>query len=128
MAMLKADQAEFYQGLEAIHCHKCTCHASMGVISKTKDNDILEGIPFSTKHITQMNIISNGKCPCCMAAKSMKVSTNPHRKTTIKTLFPDKNLPDERFCWQPDDNALAETLGLDIFYIWQAIFVISREA
>ena len=69
MAMQKTDQTEFQLGLEAIHCHKASCHAFMSIIYKTKENEILDNIPFNNNNINQMNLISNGKCPCCVAVK-----------------------------------------------------------
>ena len=117
ISSLKASSIDFNKGLEAIHFHKCTCHASMTTIASTCKAGILTGMPFQERHIHKMNIISNGKCPCCVAAKSAKIRVDPRRKSALKLIYPEMRLPDEveeRFKWIPDISDTGESLGLDL--------------
>ena len=120
ISALKADSDDFNKGLEAIHCHKCTCHTGMTTIVHTLKNNIITGIPFEEKHVRKMNLLSNGRCPCCVAGKSVKITANPRRTTPMKHIYPEMNLPDEpaeRFTWKGDIDSKAEQLGMDLMFI-----------
>ena len=116
VAQIQLESGGFRRSLEAVHGHKLMCHTCNSYLAKTATLGIMTNLPFGARDVNNIDLISNGKCPCCAVAKSREVSRDPNKRFD-PTRPLDHTLPDEDKCFPAYPESKSETLGFDHMFI-----------
>jgi hypothetical protein len=108
------DQGSFARSMEVIHAHQVSCHACMEYISMSAQLQLLSNMPFNKGDVSNVILISDGKCPCCALAKCTKDSINPNNKYDHSS---DSTLPDYDKSFPCDPESSNETVAFDYMFI-----------
>jgi hypothetical protein len=111
------DQGSFKRTMESLHMHGVTCHTCMAYIATSADLKIMTNMPFSGRDARNVELMSDGKCPCCELAKSCKDSMNPNKSGDVSSQSAREEMPDIEYTSAADPSSRIETLGFDMMYI-----------
>jgi hypothetical protein len=108
------DQGSFARSMEVIHAHQISCHACMEYLSLTTELQLLSNMPFNKGDVSNVNLISDGKCPCCALAKCTKESMDPNSRYDHS---PSSVLPDFDKSFPCDPTSTTETVAFDYMFM-----------
>lgn len=108
------DQGSFARSMEVIHMHQISCHACMEYISLSTELQLMSNMPFNKGDVSNVILISDGKCPCCALAKCTKQTSNPNNRFDHSS---DSNLPDHDRGFPCDPTSKTETVAFDFMFI-----------
>jgi hypothetical protein len=86
----------------------------MEYLSLTSELQLLSNMPFNRGDVSNVNLISDGKCPCCALAKCTKETMNPNSKYDHS---PNSVLPDFDKSFPCDPSATTETVAFDYMFM-----------
>ena len=76
----KISSDDFRRAMEAVYAHRITGHICNSYLAKTAELGILSNMPFNSTDVHNIDRISQGNCPFCLAAKTKATSMKPaHR-------------------------------------------------